>query len=175
MIPRNGLPPRYCERTSGAVNKRLALETVQFGLPYGIANESGQVSRDEVDAIVAHAWDMGLNMLDTAIAYGESEQCLGAIGVERWQITSKLPPVPDAIPDVAAWVREAVAGSLRRLRVAKLYGVLLHRSLQLLGPRGDVLYGALVDLKQEHKVDKIGVSIYGPTSSTPCGHTTGSI
>ena len=31
---------------------RLALGTVQFGLPYGIANQTGQVSRSEAKAML---------------------------------------------------------------------------------------------------------------------------
>jgi glutamate-1-semialdehyde 2,1-aminomutase len=144
------------------VHKRLGLGTVQFGLRYGIANGIGQVSRADAAAIVARAWDEGLVMLDTAISYGESERCLGEIGVEKWQVTSKLPPLPDSVVDVNLWVRESVFGSLARLRIPKLHGLLLHRSLQLLGPRGEELYRTITALKDEGTVCKIGVSIYGP-------------
>ncbi len=144
------------------MNNRLALGTVQFGLPYGIANQVGQVSRDEATTILDHAWATGLDTLDTAIAYGECEQWLGEIGVAQWQVISKLPAIPESCTDVAAWVRESVLGSLGRLRISRLRGLLLHRSQQLLGPQGDALYQALVALKDQGKVEKIGVSIYGP-------------
>lgn len=144
------------------MSKRLALGTVQFGLPYGIANQAGQVSRDEATAILDHAWAMGFDTLDTAIAYGESEQRLGEIGVGQWQIISKLPAIPEPCTDVTAWVRESVLGSLERLRIPKLHGLLLHRAQQLLGPQGDALYRALIALKDQGMVEKIGVSIYGP-------------
>ena len=58
---------------------KLALGTVQFGLPYGIANQSGQASREDAAAIIANARLGGIDTLDTAIAYGESEICLGLI------------------------------------------------------------------------------------------------
>ena len=142
--------------------KRLALGTVQFGLPYGVANQSGQVSRDEAAAIIDYAWAAGLDTLDTAIAYGESEQRLGEIGIGKWRVISKLPAMPEEYTDVAAWVQESVLGSLARLKVPKLHGLLLHRSEQLLGSQGKALYQALIALKDEGKVEKIGVSIYGP-------------
>jgi glutamate-1-semialdehyde 2,1-aminomutase len=129
---------------------------------YGVANDIGQVTRDEVVAILACARSSGFNTLDTAIAYGDSEQRLGEIGVLEWQVISKLPPLPDNDRGVGAWVRESVLGSLQRLRIPKLYGLLLHRPLQLLGARGEALHRALVALKEEGKVDKIGVSIYSP-------------
>ena len=144
------------------MNNRLALGTVQFGLPYGIANQARQVSRDETAMILDHAWAMGLDTLDTAIAYGESEQRLGEIGVAQWQVITKLPAMPENHTDVTAWVQESVLGSLKRLRIPKLHGLLLHHSQQLLGPRGDALYRALHALKDQGKVEYAGVSIYGP-------------
>ena len=48
---------------------RLALGSVQFGLPYGIANQDGQVSRDEAKVIIENARLASIDTLDTAIAY----------------------------------------------------------------------------------------------------------
>lgn len=142
---------------------RLALGTVQFGLPYGIANQAGQVSRLEVKAMLQLASVNGINTLDTAIAYGESETCLGEIGLQGFNLVTKLPALPDACPDVSIWVREQVAASLSRLGVTAVYGLLLHRSEQLLGPNGTVLYQSLQELKENGQVQKVGVSIYAPS------------
>ena len=150
---------------------RLALGTVQFGVPYGIANQTGQVSCNEVAAILDYALAAGLDTLDTAIVYGESEQRLGEIGVGQWQIITKLPAVPESCTDVHGWVQKSVLGSLERLRAPKLYGLLLHRAQQLLGPQGDALYRALVAIKDQGKVEKIGVSIYDPSElDALCSH-----
>lgn len=141
---------------------KLALGTVQFGLPYGIANQTGQVSETEAGAILALARSAGMDTLDTAIGYGESEARLGECGVSDFRVVSKLPSLPDDIFDIAVWVEKQVAASLERSRVPKLYGLLLHRSENLLGPRGKALYAALVALQEKGWVDKIGVSIYAP-------------
>jgi hypothetical protein len=143
-------------------SSRLALGTVQFGLPYGVANRAGQVGREEAAAIIEQAAAAGLDTLDTAVAYGESEKRLGEIGVGRWRVVSKLPEMPPAVADAAGWAREATEGSLGRLKIRRLRGLLLHRSSQLLGPRGEELYAALAELKTRGLVEKIGVSIYGP-------------
>lgn len=139
---------------------RLALGTAQFGLNYGIANRQGQTSLAEVKAILQFSKENKINTLDTAIAYGDSEQCLGAIGVKNWQVISKLPAVPEDCNDVAKWVNDAVDQSLIRLKTADLHGLLLHRPLQLLDAVGEQLYSALFKLKQEGIVKKIGISIY---------------
>lgn len=142
--------------------ERLAIGTAQFGFSYGVANQFGQVERDEASKIIDYARVAGLNLLDTAIAYGESERRLGEIGVREWQVVSKLPAMPDGHIDVAGWVRESVLGSLVRLKIPKLHGLLLHRPQQLLGLNGHKLYRALIALKDEGKVEKIGISIYDP-------------
>lgn len=142
---------------------RIALGTAQFGLTYGIANTIGQVSRQETASIISLAKQRGINTLDTAITYGESESVLGDVGVSDWQIISKLPAVPDSEINVARWVERQVSGSLQRLKVDRLHALLLHRPGQLLEHRGGELYRALVALRHEGVVEKIGISIYEPT------------
>lgn len=142
---------------------RLALGTVQFGIPYGVANQTGQVTRAMAKAMLQLAAANGIDTLDTAIAYGESEDCLGGIGTEGFKLVTKLPSIQDGCRDVNGWVQEQVAASLSRLGVSKLYGLLLHRPDQLLGLNGKKLYQSLQHLKDDGQVQKIGVSIYAPS------------
>lgn len=142
---------------------RLALGTVQFGMSYGIANQTGQVSRVEAKSILQLASINGIDTLDTAIAYGDSETCLGALGVNDYKIVTKLPALPSDCANINAWVRQQVRASITRLGVTGLYGLLLHCSEQLLGLNGTALYKALQILKDNGQVQKIGISIYSPT------------
>lgn len=144
------------------MHSRIALGTAQFGLAYGVANQLGQIKPGEAGDILRRAQAAGMDTLDTAIAYGDSEKILGSLGVRQWKLVSKLPALPETSADTAAWVRSELEGSLTRLGVPKLHGLLLHRSQQLLGPQGAALYAALRDVQQLGLVDKIGVSIYGP-------------
>lgn len=142
---------------------KLALGTAQFGLAYGIANTEGQVTAEATVKILARAREAGMDTIDTAIAYGQSEQRLGEAGVDGWQIVSKLPAVPDGCTDIQAWVTANVDESLARLEVPHLRGLLLHRPGQLLGANGRQLYQALLRLKDTGKAEKIGISIYEPS------------
>ncbi len=142
---------------------RLALGTVQFGLPYGIANQAGQVPPTVVKSILQLASASSIDTLDTAIAYGDSETCLGEIGTQGFKVVTKLPALPDSCTDVDSWVKQQVNASITRLGVTRLYGLLLHRSDQLLGQNGVALYRALQTLKDDGQVQKIGVSIYSPS------------
>jgi aryl-alcohol dehydrogenase-like predicted oxidoreductase len=141
---------------------RVALGTVQFGQSYGIANHEGQVSRATVREMLRLATGKGIDLLDTAIAYGESEACLGEVGVNDFRIVTKLPAVPEGCADVTRWVREQFGASLQRLGVQAVYGLLLHRPVQLLEPGGVKLYQGLLALKEAGLVEKVGVSVYSP-------------
>ena len=142
--------------------RRLALGTVQFGVSYGVANRSGQVTLNETAAILQESSARGMTMLDTAIVYGDSEERLGKIGIPNWLVVSKLPEIPPTCSNVTEWVFASVADSLKRLGKNSLYGLLLHCPEQLLKPEGETLYGAMEMLKEQGLVRKIGVSIYNP-------------
>lgn len=142
---------------------RLAIGTAQFGTSYGIANGSGQVPRTEVASILSYALAQGVDSLDTAIGYGESEAILGEIGVGQFNVVTKLPPMPADVVDVKRWVVDQVSGCLERLKQESLYGLLLHRSHDLQGAAGGVLADELSALKKQRHVEKIGVSIYNPS------------
>lgn len=112
------------------------LGTVQFGLPYGVANRIGQPEYREVLAILAAAIEGGVNCIDTAAAYGTAEEVLGRalheLGVaDRVVVVTKvraLTPAELADGDLAARaIEESVAESRRRLRMDCLPAVLFHR------------------------------------------------
>jgi aryl-alcohol dehydrogenase-like predicted oxidoreductase len=141
---------------------KLALGTVQFGLDYGVANASGRVTAQEASNILQRAQVCGMDTLDTAIAYGDSEAVLGQLGIAQWKTITKLPAVPDSCHDVAQWVRDQIQQSMTRLRVTQLHGILLHRPAQLLERMGPVLYAALQSIKSQGMTRKIGISVYSP-------------
>ena len=142
---------------------KLALGTVQFGLDYGVANASGRLTTPEANSILQRALVCGMDTLDTAIAYGDSEAVLGQLGVRNWKTITKLPALPDDCHDVTHWVRDQIQQSIARLGVTQLYGVLLHRPGQLLERMGPDLNEALRDIKAQGLTRKIGVSVYGPS------------
>lgn len=144
------------------MSHKVAIGTVQFGLQYGIANARGKVPTSEVREILACGRRYGLDTLDTAIAYGDSESSLGAAGVDDWQVVTKLPALPANTTDVAGWVESEVHGSLNRLRLPRLSTVLLHRSADVIGPQAVDYQRALDHIKQTGLCQAVGVSIYAP-------------
>ena len=142
---------------------KLALGTAQFGFAYGVANKNGQVSNQEVKSIIESARNANIDMIDTAIAYGESEEQLGNAGVTGFNVITKLPPVPDGQSDVAQWMNQQAGDSISRLKIQQLDGLLLHQPSQLLESGGEELWQAAHSLKANKLVSKIGYSIYDPS------------
>lgn len=140
---------------------RLMLGTVQFGLPYGVANRAGQPGYAEVLAILAAALEGGVNCFDTAAAYGNSEEVLGRaiqeLGVaDQVVVVTKvraLTPAEVASPALAAKaIEQSVEDSRRRLGLDCLPVVLFHRE-------SDARYlEVLEDLKARGWLRHAGVS-----------------
>ena len=141
---------------------RIVLGGAQLGLPYGILNGGETLSREEVARILDTAVDHGIDSIDTAIAYGQSESIIGETSQNRFNIISKLPPLPVDVSNVSEWVHSQVQGSLSRLKCTSLDALLLHRPQDLTGAQGAELYAAIGSLMAEKMIHRFGVSIYSP-------------
>ena len=142
-------------------SSRLALGTANFGLNYGVANDAGKISDQELLQIINLTEKVGVNMVDTAQAYGDSEQRLGSVLRLNNQIITKIGRglhESCRTDSVCSLVNE----SLQRLKRTELYGLLLHRPELLLGVQGPTIIAELKSLKERGLVKKIGVSIYAP-------------
>ena len=142
--------------------EKLALGTVQWGVPYGLYNQEGMTSTKTVKAILDEALAGGIHLLDTASLYGESEAVLGRNVLDEFRIVTKTPKF-----QVEHIERQEVDGlvntfraSLKKLNCASIYGLLIHDAEDILKPGGLMLIQALVALKMQGLVDKIGVSVY---------------
>lgn len=141
---------------------KLALGTVQFGMQYGIANRGERVSVDEVQRTLSMARSCSIDTLDTASAYGDSERVLGQVGTKGFKVVSKLPPREPGFNETSDWVTNCIRHSLRNLKISSLYGLLVHKPLELLNDDGKAIYKTLRKLQSDGLIEKIGVSVYGP-------------
>jgi len=146
--------------TNLASIERLVLGTAQFGLPYGITNNLGQISLQEASGILCYSKGIGIKNIDTAISYGNSEQILGSIGVSDWNITTKLPRIPKNCVDIIDWINSSINDALKRLGIDQFDSILLHRPNDLLENNGENIYRQLQEAKRLKLVRKIGISVY---------------
>ena len=142
---------------------KLALGTVQFGLNYGIANKIGQISFDDAKEILKYAKNKNIDLIDTAISYGESEKVIGDVGIQGFKFITKLSVPPNDHVNIHKWIEEKISLSLERLGIESLYGLLIHRSENLFGVSGKKIINTLNKLKSKGMINKIGVSIYEPS------------
>jgi aryl-alcohol dehydrogenase-like predicted oxidoreductase len=129
---------------------------------YGLSNTLGKVPQQEAQKMLDFALNNSIDLLDTAISYGSSEECLGHIGVVDFKVITKLPPVPENCANIYDWVEEQIAASRARIGVDTFYGLLLHKASDLMGAKASELYTALDAHRKSGEVHKIGISIYSP-------------
>jgi len=136
---------------------KITLGTAQFGLDYGINNNKGQVSKDEVFKILSAAVDAGVDTLDTAASYGNSEKTIGEFirqNDKSFNIISKA-----GAPD-GSGIEPVVLASLKELGISSFYGYLIHGLRSYL--EMPEMWTELNNLKIAGKIKKIGLSLYSP-------------
>lgn len=134
------------------LNHKLGLGTVQFGLPYGISNTTGQTPAEEVSRILQTAAEHGITILDTASAYGNAEAVAGKNDLSSFSIVSKY-----FTPSPGKSIEAQLQQSLKDLQVNKLYGYLAHRPADILNDAGQ--WRILQSFQQKELVQKIGFSL----------------
>jgi aryl-alcohol dehydrogenase-like predicted oxidoreductase len=137
--------------TTGIALPPLALGTVKLGrltgLKYPGAAPTQLPTDDAVRSLLRTAWSRGIRLIDTAPAYGRSEQRLGTLlpeiaptaatqantdTTDRWLICTKVGEVFNEATSASTYdfspthIRESVERSLKHLRVPMLDIVLLH-------------------------------------------------
>ena len=112
----------------------FALGTVQLGMQYGLGEDSGKPSEEKSFAMLDKAMDLGINTLDTANNYGDSEAVIGrwishrrAEGKSLPWIVDKIGPLKHGSYDILRDdVYRQVEGCLQTLGVNTIDCLMLH-------------------------------------------------
>ncbi|MCS5732897.1 aldo/keto reductase [Herbiconiux daphne] len=142
---------------------RTGMKVTPYALGAMMLGSFGNPDRQEGVRIIHRALDGGINFIDTADRYGDSEEVVGEALVGRRDevvlATKFWGPVDDDVNHRGAsrrWIRQAVERSLRNLRTDRIDLYQLHRP----DPETDIdeTLSALTDLVREGKVLAIGTS-----------------
>jgi aryl-alcohol dehydrogenase-like predicted oxidoreductase len=154
---------RILGRTGLRVSE-ISLGTVSLGADYGLPapGEFGRPERRDAVRVIHEAVEAGINLFDTAPAYGEAEALLGEALAKKTDcfIATKvsIPAKTSAVP-----LREQIITSLEKsLRAVKrdtLDLVQIHNATVEILQSGEILQ-ILSDARQAGKVRYVGVSIY---------------
>lgn len=132
---------------------KLALGTVQFGLNYGINNQSGIPDDEELNSIFLLAKEAGIDVLDTAQGYGNAERRIGKVSQNRFQVITKFKQLKPPFP-----FQKELTKSLNILKSNSVYGYLAHDADLLI--QNPIWWNGLEELKAKGLVKKIGYSLY---------------
>ena len=153
---------------TGLLVSKLSLGTVKFGRDQGVRYPTPvKIPTDkEIISLLEQAAEMGINLIDTAPAYGNSEERLGNLlkhTSQHWLICTKVgEEYADGISShnfSPEHCRMSVERSLRRLNVDTLDIVLIHsdgNDIDILQNQGTLQ--ALQALKQAGKIRAVGMS-----------------
>lgn len=141
----------------------LSLGTVELGLDYGIGHGEHRPSEREAGELLHFALDRGINLIDTARAYGDAERVIGQALKDRrgeYVLVSKALPMPEEPSKVRSQVEE----SLTQLQTDRVDVMMVHcRANQTLPDDGTL--EVLELLRQQGKILFLGASVYGPEAA----------
>lgn len=139
----------------------------------GLGGVFGQYADEELVHSVVHSLEKGVNFIDTARNYGESERIIG-LALREWKgelpfiaskIQSKGPgnvgwgmPIPVETAYPKGWLRESTEISLQQLGVETIDLMQLHQYWPQ-WDQTDYWMDELLQLKQDGKINAIGISL----------------
>ena len=154
--------------TTGVEVSVLGLGTVKFGRNQGVKYPTAFTLPDDktLTRLLSTARDLGINLLDTAPAYGESEQRLGKLLKSQRQEWFVVTKVGEEFENGESYfdfsgkhIRKSVERSLKRLNTDYIDSVLVHSdgNDRALAEHQELL-PALISLKQRGLIRSIGFS-----------------
>lgn len=130
------------------------LGTVQLGMKYGINNERGKPSLEEAEDILSLAKEEGIQILDTAEAYGNSQEIIGSFHKKshtQFKVMTKFKNLPEK-HTLSEWSER----TNKKLGIDKLYALLLHD----FATYSQLSSEQVQAIKSQIHCEKIGVSLY---------------
>jgi len=150
--------------------RKLVLGTAQLGMQYGIANLSGKPDQSMAEQLIKSAIANGAAFIDTARAYGNSEEVIGTALRSGWEgrsrVVTKLSPLTHCPVDanqevIDAFVDASIYASCSSLRMQRLDVLMLHRASHMTDWNGAV-WKRLLQHKAKATFNALGVSVQSP-------------
>ena len=142
------------------ITEKLILGTVQFGLDYGINNQNGKTPEEKIQKILDEAFSRGIRILDTAEAYGDSQNRIGNYhksSTNRFDVVTKFCAKEEVTQSFR--ISDHILKDIAILEVDRLYAYMFH-SFSDFKNYFEHFKEELLEMRSIGKIQKIGVSIY---------------
>ena len=150
---------------NGTSFSRFQLGTVQLGMDYGLGDHTAKPSKDYAFSLLDLALSRGVNTLDTANNYGDSQKVIGAWlkavpAEKRPLVITKIGPF-DHSSDAAlhADIRRQTEGCLRDLDVDVLDMLMVH-NFEDFEKSPETVRETFLEMKREGLIRMTGISAY---------------
>ena len=130
---------------------RIILGTANFTQSYGILSDKSCIGIKESGSLLNKAFDKGVNVLDTAIGYGDITKVISVDTLKKFKIITKISVLNS---------KDALIEKMNIYRGLSIYGLLIHDPCNLTHIDENDLLDKLNFLKNAYGIEKIGVSAY---------------
>ncbi len=138
--------------------KRLILGTANFCDSYGIMNK--KMCQSEIIKILKYCLKNNINSFDTAPAYGQHVDLVGNfLKKKKINLISKTPIIFDE-NKIDELIGQSIKKTLNCFTIESIETLLIHNVKNFTKMKPEISLKTLINLKNEGKVKKIGVSIY---------------
>ena len=122
---------------------------------YGINKLKKKTDKKELSKIIKILNLNKSNIIDTAKAYGRSEEMLGKLINKKFKIITKIKSLRKYKKNqLEKLIFNQVLDSIEKLKIKNIYAVLIHDTKDLKSINSNIIYQVILNLK------KIGISMY---------------
>lgn len=146
-----------CINIKGVDISRFVLGTVQLGVNYGMANKTGKPSMEKAHQILETAREVGITALDTAAAYGTSEEVVGNYLKTNGHPMLAISKFKLKTEDPVSELKGQIVNSRRLL--GKVDGYMFHDAQQM-RDHHQAVRPILEEMKQTDCMAFVGSSVY---------------
>jgi aryl-alcohol dehydrogenase-like predicted oxidoreductase len=137
---------------------KLVIGSAQLGLKYGLFKK--KIDSREFTKIKKIILKSRISFIDTATAYGNSQNIIGNSCLNKLKVITKVKIPKLKNINIESWLSKTINKILKNLKIKKIYSVLVHDYRDLIGKRGKLYLNCLKELKKKKLIKKIGLSIY---------------
>ena len=131
--------------------KKIILGSAQFRMKYSLFQQE-KINKEEIQKIINFAKNNGINTIDTANSYADTEKTLGNLDISDLDIISKF--TLDFNLDYHQ-IDLLMDRTLKHLNQKKIYGILFHESNQLFSDLGKKVFQRLQNFKNKELISNI--------------------